>query len=83
MIFYKVEIKPLTPLNVRIGTEIFVLTQFIYNHLTNNMEQMYQSEIYRNCQADKYQLTLNMAILRENPHITTLLGMYNRIFCIG
>ena len=47
------------------------------------MEEMYQSEIYRNCQADKYQLTLNMAILRENPHITTLLGMYNRIFCIG
>ena len=44
------------------------------------MEEMYQSEIYRNCQADKYQLTLNLAILRENPHITTLLGMLYHIF---
>ena len=65
------------------GTEIFVLSQFIHHKLTKNMEEMYQNEVFRNCKADEDRLKMSLALLRENPHSTTLLGIINVIFCIG
>ena len=80
---FRVELKPLTPINVKMGTEIFVLSQFIHHKLTKNMEEMYQNEVFRNCKADEDRLKMSLALLRENPHSTTLLGIINVIFCIG
>ena len=80
MAFYRTPIDPLTDLNVKIGTEIFVLTQYIFTELMSNMEKLYLSEIYRNCVANRKQLITDLALLRENPHATALLGKFWMVF---